>query len=79
MTDITIPPEALEAVARKLAIDTEGTDEWWTLYMRRAHAACLAMLKAWPGMRVSHRLDEWGPTDPQIILPLTQEANDAET
>jgi len=28
-----------ERVARRLALDTEGSDEWWTLYMRRADAA----------------------------------------
>ena len=33
------PEELREAVARKLALETDGNDKWWTLYMRRADAA----------------------------------------
>lgn len=40
------PEELREAVARKLALETDGNDKWWTLYMRRADAAAI---NAWPG------------------------------
>jgi hypothetical protein len=51
MTDITIPPEALEAAAIELApapwsMYTEDAQEH---FRRKARAACLAMLRAWPG------------------------------
>lgn len=64
MSDITIPPEALEAAARAVHdIDRKiaGEDQWpaWedispTDKQRRLHrvrAALLAGLKAWPGMK----------------------------
>jgi hypothetical protein len=38
-----------------------------------ARAACLAMLKAWPGME--ERV-WWNPGGPQITLPLPKEASD---
>lgn len=69
MTDITIPPEALEALAMAiLEITGEGID------MDEARAACLAMLKAWPG---SYSLAENDSAEIRdvavIILPLTTE------
>lgn len=62
MTDITIPEEVLEAVeAEIIAGISKGLDpEQFTL------ASCLAMLKAWPGMKRS-RLGSDG--DLRIILP----------
>lgn len=81
MKDITIPPEAVEAAARALAIENETTDKWWPLYMRRATASIRAALAAWPG-----RKDEWRDNINMltgvpisyavIILPLPQEARD---
>ncbi len=71
MADITIPPAALEAGARALAISKEGNDEWWTLHMRAARAAFLAMIEAWPN-RVTVKDDGRRQTYiiPAIILPL---------
>ena len=78
MTDITIPPEALEAGARaieqslKTARITLETEDG---YKPEARAACLAMLKAWPGMEhdpgalVAETYRDPG----KIILPLPQE------
>ena len=76
MTDITIPPEALEAAAIEMApapwsIYAEDAQEH---FRRKARAACLAMLRAWPGMHVGP-----APADARrqsIILPLPQEASD---
>jgi hypothetical protein len=75
MTDITIPPEALEAGARAIAeslrtarLTTEAQDG----YKPEARAACIAMLRAWEGMRIS-----WlASNDGAIVLPLPQEASD---
>lgn len=73
MTDITIPPEALEAAARALALENETRENLWPLYEGKARAACLAMLKAWPGMWVEQLYPV--PVATQgIILPLPQEA-----
>lgn len=84
MTDITIPPEALEAAARALAdayyrhcsddritlADTDDTPEDW---MNEARAACLAMLRAWPGMWEQHITSPALNRPLSIILPLPQE------
>ena len=74
MTDITIPPAALEAGARALAIAKEGNDEWWTLHMRAARATCLAMIEAWEGMTL-HQQDINAQYS-YFVLPLPQEASD---
>ena len=59
MTDITIPPEALEEAARAIYDILEGAVanqdygrqmRQWEQAQELARAACLAMLKAWPGM-----------------------------
>ena len=65
MTDITIPPAALEA-ARNAYV------KHWT-WRDAVDAACLAMLKAWPGAttRGPHSSGH-GPTREQLILPLPQ-------
>jgi len=71
MTDITIPAAALEAGARAIAeslrtvrLTTEAQDG----YKPEARAACLAMLEAWPGMRI--KMDQHN--GPDIVLPLTE-------
>lgn len=69
MTDISIPPEALEAAARAHAKMNEGHDEWWFLHVDKVRAACLAMLKHWPGMWHINAVDFEG----KIILPLPKE------
>ena len=74
MSEIRMPAAALEAGARALAIAKEGNDEWWTLHMRAARAACLAMLQAWPGM---HR-KIYAVGGNQIILPLPPQENSDE-
>lgn len=78
--DIIIPPEVLEAAAKAVlsAIMFEvepdaranqlTNDEYRTI----ARAACLAMLKAWPGMH--HYAPSAEPYyGKHIILPLPQE------
>ena len=79
--DISIPREALEAAARAMAkagygfAGIELTDpytadaEYWD---HTARAACLAMLRAWPGM-VQYPVMEIDCTPPKIVLPLPTE------
>jgi hypothetical protein len=74
MTNITIPPMALEA-AQKAFYDAAPADD-------AIEAACLAMLAAWPGMERKltvkgidvrrHRV----MVDPHILLPLPKEPSD---
>ena len=65
MTDITIPPEAAKALAMAiLEITGEGID------MEEASAACIAMLKAWPGMEIETVFVE----ESYLILPLPKES-----
>ena len=80
MTEIHIPPEALEAGAKELCEREEWKISWDDLedydrefYLDNARAACLAMLSAWPGMlhMEAHRVN-----NPVLILPLPQEASD---
>lgn len=93
MTDIAIPPEALEAAARaahdKWRHDcaeqqkepVENWLEWHELedfeqedWRRQARAACLAMLRAWPGaIHNGHWL-----LFPHTKLPLPMENTNAE-
>jgi hypothetical protein len=84
MSDITIPPEALEAAAKILHAHAEIFDDvpWEDLsdadqeaYMDEARAACLAMLNAWPGMTWACR---GKGTPPHLLfLPLpTENTND---
>ena len=77
MTDITIPPEAVEAAARAYAIANEGHDEWWHLRAERITAALRAGIAAWPGMHTGWQCIGCGD-DAQIILPLPQEDSNAE-
>ena len=84
MTNITIPPEALEAAAKELYEVHPYTDEdddvipWEELYMvdKKEHLdsaryACLAMLKAWPGMEIEMFVEE-----DYLYLPLPKEKPD---
>ena len=74
---ITIPPAALEAGARTLCneqrlfwhgLTTAAQD----IIRAEARAAFLAMMTAWPGMRIS-----WlASNDGAIVLPLHTEASD---
>ena len=84
MTDITIPPEALEAAARAMAkagygfAGIELTDpytadaEYWD---HTARAACLAMLEAWPWQKhgIHHRHDV---SIPFVMLSMAEVPND---
>lgn len=77
MSEIRIPAAALEAGARTLCneqrlfwhgLTTDAQD----IIRGEARAAFLAMLRAWPGMRIS-----WlASNDGAIVLPLLQEASD---
>ena len=68
MTDITIPSKALRA-ARLASMNALGDGE------DAIEAACLALLKAWPGMeQVPPQYGDRVP--PVIILPLTENPND---
>ena len=80
MTDIIIPPAALEAGARAIYLTFtevnigDGEDHWERLlpqyraeYRAQARAACMAMLQAWPGMQHDNYV---------IVLPLPTETSD---
>lgn len=77
MTDITIPPEAVEAAAVELAPHP------WSMYKDtakdhfrdKARAAILAAINAWPGAAERR---SWDGSIGRIILPLSQENTDAE-
>ena len=64
MTDITIPPEALEAARTAFANAGTADDA-----VDPIHAACQAMLKAWPGMEIETVFVE----KEYLILPLPKE------
>jgi hypothetical protein len=74
---ITIPPEALEAGTRTLCneqrlfwhgLRSEAQD----IIRGEARAVFIAMIEAWPGMRIS-----WlAPDDGAIVLPLTEASDD---
>ena len=69
MIDITIPPEALEAARTAFANAGTADDA-----VDPIHAACLAMLNAWPGMVNG---STWQTRRRDIILPLdTENTND---
>lgn len=82
MTDITIPDEALEAHAKALLThETWGLRSWSDLSdaereerLEGSEVACLAMIRAWPGMRMMVDIDTGD--DAAIKLPLLQEASD---
>ena len=75
MSNILIPPAALEAGARAIAeslrtarLTLESEDG----YKPEARAACMAMLQAWPGME----MDAASDGSEYLILPLPTEASD---
>lgn len=80
MADITIPPEVEEKVAEAICDAEFWPGMWATLdkesdevatYRKAARAACLAMLRAWPGMEIDEAMWSGGPNF--VILPLPQE------
>ena len=79
---MNIPPEALEAGARAIAdmdcpaslFATCESHHGGCLCRDQARAACLAMLAAWPGMRLGKYRDVAGDND-RIILPLTEKTD----
>ena len=87
MTDITIPPAALEAGARAMAkagydfaaieiIDPYTADaDYWNYTTR---AAFVAMVEALPGMHVHETQRSWlgGFSERKLMLPIPQEASD---
>jgi hypothetical protein len=72
VTDITIPPEALEGAktAFKEATNGYGTFDDFIA------ATCLGLLKAWPGMFTYKYHDD---TTTALILPLPKENTSAES
>ena len=72
MDNITIPPEAIKAAAKAMW-KTDDPSQW---ELGMARAACLAMLKAWPGAQDSGLT--MGKHSTRIyILPLpTENTND---
>ena len=88
MSEIKIPPAALEAGARAIYLAFtevnigDGEDRWDRLlpryraeYREQARAACLAMLQAWPGMYIG---TDYLTADTQIKLPLPPQENSDE-
>lgn len=75
MTDITIPPEAVEAAARAICETENGPckcmpDECGcTYWLAHATAALRAGIAAWPGMWHIKAVDFEG----KVIIPLPQE------
>ena len=76
MYNINIPPEALEAAADKI----EGQCPCMSRdsAIETARAACLAMLKAWPGMQHMDWNSRVADFSSHIILPLPKENINAE-
>ena len=82
MTDIPIPAEALEAVAKAAyEVDWNDPDPKWEdaipgvkrVYYDIATAAIRAMLANWPGMKHWQGAIEINKTPPFIVLPIPQE------
>jgi hypothetical protein len=65
ITSVTIPPEALEAAEQAMLDAWEQGEVTAKVFAR---AACLAMLKNWPGM--------YHYPGTKICLPLTEPSND---
>lgn len=84
---ITIPPVVINAVAKSeyTRACKRGSREWpaWEdlephrqkLWLDDAHAACLAMLEAWPGMEVFSIMSDG---EESILLPITENSNERE-
>ncbi len=74
--DIHIPDEARKAAK---AAYNSALDRGEASIEKLVDAACLAMLRAWPGMRDSQHVSFDGRVENAIILPLTQEPSDDHT
>lgn len=82
MTDITIPPEAVEAAARVLHSHAEIFDDllWEDIsqadqeaYFEEARASIAAALNAWPGMQHKPYWDfRTHEKHTELILPVPQ-------
>ena len=85
MTDITIPPEAVDRAAQAICETENGPckcmpDECGCIYWKaHATAALRAGIAAWPGMS-QHDARTWSvmPDVPLIVLPLPQEKTNAD-
>ena len=76
MTEIDIPPAALEAAARAICAGNKWDApcaEPCTDCVPEARAALFAGLKAWPGAYGNGPRKQWKHYTPAIILPLPQE------
>ena len=76
MSNITIPPAALEAGARALARYNceqwdNDPDRWGTYFTDEARAAFIAMIEEWP-MWTINTTNVPGGYLPALILPLTE-------
>lgn len=80
MTDLTIPPEALEAGARTLCneqrlfwhgLTTDAQD----IIRGEARAAFLAIVEAWPGVRHYPDMEVFA-SKARLILPLTEASDE---
>lgn len=69
MTNVTIPPAALEAAEEAMLDAWERGEASAKVFAR---AACLAMLENWPGAW------EYPHHDPALVLPLPKENTNAE-
>ena len=82
MSEITIPPAALEAGARTLCNEQRLfwhglTKEARNIIRREARAVFIAMIEAWPGMSQLEENDSASIREmAAIILPLPTEASD---
>ena len=85
---MNIPPAVVEAVAvaewdaerarigdYTLPLFDELHPEVKKLKLENAHIACLAMLKAWPGMVPEYCIPKANGWMPSIILPLPPQEN----
>ena len=81
MSGITIPPAALEAGAKELAMNCrcELVCDWRN-YMDDARAAFVAMVTAWEGMHTHEWQRPWlgGMSGTDLILPLAQTQEDGD-
>lgn len=84
MSEITIPPGALTASKEEVATmlyahpykSLSGGKK--DVCDNIAYAACLAMLRSWPGMHIHEWHRPWlgGMSGTDIILPIPQEGGD---
>ena len=72
---IKMPPEVIDAAVNAYAGVIWDADARPLDYRHAMTAAIAAALTAWPGMHLGHQCTGCGG-DPQIVLPLPQEARD---